>query len=285
MKLKFWKKEEKIDTKEQLGKKKYGYRITICDPLGASPREVETFGAIKTRDNDGVVWLQNEEKAFKEIFPLDNDFVVKYSKEDIDKRISEISKTKVKPNENKLNKESKLLELKKLKKALENPKGSFLKIDKDGIPHIMYVRYRTSFIPLKWDLDFTTIHTPVEPLIKNVLTVQLEKMRKYNQTKENIITGGLIFFMLILVIWTGILGYFTLKMYSAADESKVNDLNSRIDAAGLKCAELYGVGAEQYIDGSRNYYESSVYNLNVSKTLFDKLNPLADKGPQVTGLE
>lgn len=278
MKWKFWEKETKVETKEQLSKKKYGYRITVTDPLGQSPREVATFGADKVRDNDGVVWLSNEQNNFKEIFPLDNEFTTKYTKESIDKRIKELENTKIKVKENALNREGKLLELKKLKQGLENPRGSFLKIDKDGVPHITYVRYRTSFIPLKWDLDFTTIHTPVEPLIKNVLTVQLEKMRKYNQTKENIITGGLIFFLLILVVWTGILAYFTLKQYDNIDESRVQDLRNRIDEAPLVCAELYG-------QAGQNFYDSSVYNLNVSKSLFDRLNPNIVTTPQVTGIE
>lgn len=277
--MKFWKKKEKsVETKEKLSKQGFSYRITICDPWGDSPREVDKFGAKKTRDSDGVVWLTNDDKGFKEIFPLDSDFNTRYSKDQLDKEIQKILNTKIKPNENKLNRESKLLELKKLKKTLDNPKGSFIKIDADGVPHLTYVRYKTSFIPMKWNLDMAYIHSPSEPLIKNVLTVHVDKMKKYNQTKENWITGGMVVFMFILVAWSGVLGYFTLKMYDKADESQIADLQERIDLCGLKAAEFYTSAGE-------NFLETSVLQLNVTKTIFEKINPKIETPPQVTGLE
>jgi hypothetical protein len=276
--MKFFNRDKKVETKEKTTKKRMAYKITVCDPLGESPREINTFGAEKVRDNDGVVWLSNEDKAFKEIFPLDSDNVVRYSKESIDKEISKIEKSKIGKNENALNKESRLLELKKLKKGLENPKGSFLKIDKDGTPHLFYLRYRTAYVPIKWNLDFSTVHTPVEPLIKNVLTTQLDKMKKYNQTKENIISGGMIFFMLILIIWTAVLGYMSLKFYAEVDNSQVQALQNRIDNAPLICAELYGAAGE-------NFYQTSVYGLNVTKTMYERLYPDIDTTPQQNALE
>ena len=269
---------EKQNEKEKLTKQGFAYRITICDPLGESPRELDTFGAKKSRDDDGVVWLANDSKNFYEIFPLDNDFTVKYTTEEIKEEIKRLEAKKIKPDENKLNKESKLLELKKLLKALEHSRGSFLKIDKDGMPHITYVRYRTSLIPMKWNIDFSTIHTPVEPLIKNVLTTHVSKMRKYNQNKENFITGGVIVFLLILVAWSGVLAYFTLKYYDTVDNSRVQDLQNRIDEAPLICAELYG-------KAGANFYNTSVYSVKITKELYDKLNPTVPVEKSTTSLE
>lgn len=267
MKWKFWEKVKTTDERAKL-KRKYGYRVTVCDPMGKSPRELDTFGASKSRGEDGIVWLVNQSKNFSEVFPLDNEYIVTQSYDEIEKDIKYWENYKPRPNENKLNKEEKLQKLYKLKKALIHNDGSFLKIDKDGTPHIMYIRYRTSFIPLKWDLDFSTIHTPVEPLIKNVLTVQKEKAEKYKQNNQGIITWGMVIWGVFLLIWTGGAGYYSLHWFGVIDSSQVKELQERIDMSPLYCAELYG-------QAGQNFLTASIYAVNLTKTLKEELNPVA----------
>lgn len=273
-------KETKAEetTREKMTKKGFTYRVTIGDPLARSYREIDTFGAMKTRDDDGVVWLFNQEKNFKESFPLDDDYQIKYTIEQLEDEIKKIKAKKIKAGENSLNKESKLYELEKMKKLLQYKGGSFVKIDKDGIPHILYIRYRTSYIPWKWNIDFGLIHTPPESLVKNILGVQLEKMKKYHQKKENLLGGTLIIGYIILVAWTAILGYMTLQSFSKADDSKVADLQARIDQCGLAAADLYAKAGQ-------NFYSSSIYQLNFTKTVFDRLNPKLIAEPATTSVE
>ena len=264
-------KDKRVKNKDKITKKKYGYKVTLCDPLGESPREIDTFGANKTRNNDGVVMLTNESKKFSEIFPLDSDYTVEDTIEDIEAEIVELKKTKRGKNENKLNKAEKLYKLQKQKKALENPKGSFLKIDKDGMPHLIYIRYRAAFVPMKWNLDFGTIHTPVEPLIRNVLTKQEEKRAKYRQDGQTILTMALAIFFMINLIWSGVLAYTNVKTFDAYDNSNIAKLQNRIDSTPLYCAEQYGLAGHNFVLASENV-------LNLTGELRETYSPQVNLG-------
>lgn len=267
------KTEKEVESSEKM-KKKYGYRITICDPMGESARELKTFGAHKRRGDDGIVWLINEDEDFEELFPLDSKYESNGNLQEIEKEISNLKNLKPNPTENPYNKQEAILKLEKLKKMMLHPKGSFLKIDKDGMPHIIYIRYRTSFIPLKWDLDFGVLHTPYEALVKNVLIKEREKKDKYAQKNQGIFTTGMIIWGAILLIWTACIAYYSIHWYDKIDQSRVNELNQRIDQAGLVCNERAGFAMD-------NFVRASEYSVNITSGIYERINPAVNNNVDV----
>lgn len=267
--------EEK--NKDKITKKKFGYRITVGDPLGESYREINTFGGNKVRDDKGVVMLSNEKEGFQETFPLDKDNDVTDDLIDVVTELRGLEKSKSKDKENKLNREQRIYTLKKKLKALILKSGSYLKIDKDGMPHILYVRYRSGFVPLKWNLDFSNIHTPPEYLQKNVLSSDAEKRVKYKQHAKDLLTWGLVLFFVINLVWTGILAYSNVKSFSAYDDSNIARLQNKIDSTPLICAEMYGKAGENFLIASENA-------VNITDTLRKDIAPKINNNVPVTNV-
>jgi len=272
----FFKKYRETRNKNKL-KKKFGYRVTISDPMSNTTRDIKTFYANKVRDDDGVVWLSND-KEFREIFPLDSKEDIPYTREQIEKKIQKLKSKPINKNENELNRQSEMLKLVKMLKAMNNIGGSFIKVDKDGMPHIEYVRYRSSFVPLKRNVEFSTIHVPEETLIKSVLRSTLEKKEKYKQGMQTIITLGLIAFFVLNLIHTGSNAYWSYKLNNWADDSNLARMQSRIDEAPLICAEMYSKAGE-------NFYESSILALNITQTINGKVSPTVRRDTQSSVLE
>lgn len=272
-----FKKDKEVKDKEKM-KKKFSYRVTVSDPLANTTRDIKTFGCNKTRDNDGVMWLTNEKEEFREIFPLDIQESIPYTLAEINVKIDKLKKEKPKQNENELNKEAELFKLYKMQRSLEMPEGSFIKIDKDGMPHLEYVRYKSSFVPLKRNLDFKTVHVPEEPLVKNIIRAMAEKKEKYKQNTQSIITIGMIIFFVLNMVHTGINIFWGYQMYDQVDESNVQRLQDRIDMTPVICAEMYGKAGE-------NFYQSSIFALNTTQIMYEKVNPTVNRDIATTVAE
>jgi len=270
----FDKIRNKINTKEAKNseqfRKKYSYRVTVGDPLGESFREIKTFGANKQRsEQDNIVWLMNEQQDFQEYFPLDNESYTSRKIEEIDKELQSWHNKKLKPGENKLNKEQAIHSLEKQRKALDTQGGSYMKIDKDGVPHIYYMRYRTSFIPMKWNLDCSLVHVPVEPLTKSVVQKERQKSEKYAQNKQTWMTWGMVAWFVILIIWTGVAAWGSWYGFAQYDQSNIAKLNNQVDQAALTCAEMYGQAGENFIQASQNV-------VNLTESVNSRYNPKPD---------
>lgn len=251
--------------------KKYNYRVSVSDPMGNSSRQVsQPFMARKDRDEDGVQWLINEEVKFKEIFPLDNDKTFPYKKEEVIQKIRTLEKQPDEVGVNPLNKQKEIYKWKKILTTLEYPNGSFLKIDWDGVPHIEYVRYRSSFVPLKRNIDFATVHVPSESLVKNVLTSVVEKSQKYKQNKDKFLAFIQAVGWIILLVGFGLNIWWANHLNDTANESSVAKLQQRIDEAPLICAELYGQAGDNFLTASKNA-------VDITQQLHDQLNPTVTK--------
>lgn len=248
------KKKNKFKTEETKNKdsvqEKYAYRVTIADPFGSSIREIATFGAHKVRNDTGILVIKNEEKKFEEYFPLDEKNEVQFSLEEVKKKLKSLRNYKPKGNENPLNVQSEIFKWEKLEKLLEYPAGSFLKIDKDGTPHYIFVRYRSVFVPFKWNLDMTHVHAPSEPLTKDIIDSREEKRKKYIEKLTNMqqLLGVATIVIGLVLICIG--GFWNYKLYNMADENNVAQLQKRIDMSPIICAELYGKAGENFMKAS-----------------------------------
>ena len=267
MKL-FNKKNEKKDDK--LKKKGYNYRVTVSDPQGDTLRDQKTFLAKKTRNTDNnVVELENEQEVFREYFPLDYEqehtLDEKYCDEQI--RKLEEKQKKLSKDENPLNIKAEIFKWKKMKHSVKNQGGSYVKYDADGTPHFLYMRYRSVFVPMKWNPKAGHIHVPDEPHIKDVIKAKEEKSIKYKQNKLNIMQTILMVGFILMVIGFGIQGYFWMKLSSQANESATAKLQERIDETPLICAEYLGQTANNWKDASEQAEKNQNLITNVIKDM------------------
>ena len=263
----FNKKKEKKDDK--LRKKGYNYRVTVSDPQGDTIRDQKTFLAKKVRNTENnVVELENEQEVFKEYFPLDYEQEHKLDEKYCDSQISQLKEKQKKQSkdENPLNIKAEIFKWEKIKYSITNKGGSFVKYDADGTPHFLYLRYRSTFIPMKWNPKAGHIHVPDEPNIKDVIKAKEEKSLKYRQNKLNVMQTILMVGFVLLIIGFGLQLFFWSKLSTQADDSTVAKLQERIDNAPLICAEYLGQTSKNWKEAS----EQAEKNQNmVTKILED----------------
>lgn len=274
MKLNFLKKnKKKLLNKKEEDKlsKEYSFRVTVADPLGETIREINTFQAKKTRNKENnIVELENEKEIFKEFYPLDYEQDFNLDEAYCDKKIKELEKESKKQNKsvNELNIKSRIYKWKKIKHAVSTKGGSFVKYDKDGTPHFLFLRYRSVFIPLKWNIKLGHIHVPNEPNVKDVIKAKEEKSIKYRQNKLNFMQTILMVGFIILIIGFGIEIFFYSKLADQTNESAVAKLQERIDNTPLICAEYLGNTAKNWETASNK----AVNNQNKVSEILEKIN-------------
>lgn len=252
--------------KDNLKDDVFKYRVTISDPLGSTSRAIRQFYCSKKRDDQGIVWLINEKEEFKEPFPLDYHEESEYTPEQIEEKIKKLELKKTDKTQNPLSTEKEIFLLKRLLNVAKLPKSSYLKFDIDGLPHIEYIRFRNDLIPLKYNIEFSTVHVPHEDLSQDILTKFKEKREKYEQARQGMFTFGMMVFFIVNLIFLGILIYWSYGVYDQTNESAVAQLQNRIDNTAIYCAEMYG-------QAGQNFKEASQYSVNITKLMFDTFNP------------
>lgn len=266
--------------KKEALSKKLDYVVIVCDPLGDNSwREVLDFYASKIRDENGLMWLANDEMEFREPFPADTDDKVHDSKEKIKKQIQELKDKKISPNENKKNVEEKIFKLEQYLRAIEvSGKGSYITYRKDGVPIIRYMRKDYALIPLKANIKLNTIHTPATNHVKNAVQVALDKKEKRQQSIFNQYAGMATLLFLMLIVLTGVNAYWSYKNYTWADDSNYAKMQQRIEATPLYCAEMYGQAGKNFLQASENA-------LNLTQTANLIANPPPVKNEKIINVK
>lgn len=264
MKFRNKKKEDKKLSKE------YSFKVTVADPIGETIREINTFRAKKVRNKDNnIVELENEKEVFREFYPLDYEQDFDFDIDYCEKQINKLKTTQksLKKSTNELNVKAQLYKWNKIKTALSTKGGSFVKYDQDGTPHFLFLRYKSVFIPMKWNIRTGHIHVPNEPNIKDVIKAKEEKQIKYKQNKLNYMQTVLMIGFIILIIGFGIQVFFFSKLANQVNESSVAKLQERIDNTPLICAEYVGQTASNWKEAS----DKAVSNENKISDILDKL--------------
>jgi len=244
---------------------KYAYRVTVADKFSKTFREVSTFGVEKRRNNENILTLVNDDKKFDEFFPYDNDDE-EYNLEFVEEKITQ-TKNKLKNNTkiNHYNLKSELVKWEKIRHNLINKGGEFMKIDKDGVPHILFIRHGSVNVPWKWNSDAMHIQPPSDPFIKDVIASREDKRKKYLEKnlrfREVIVTIGL-FIMLAMVVCNGFWSYFNAKF----DDTDIKAMQERIDNAPLLCAEYLGTASNNFVKASENSLIASQNAVNITNT-------------------
>ena len=272
------KKEEivdstKIDEKSKIKKEaNYDYRVYLKDIHGSNTKRVIHFGVKRFVDEDtSSVYLLNDQYKFREPLPEDsNDWKI-YKLAEVNQKIKEIEKALAKelqkddPKVNRKNLEYDLSIYNNIKRSLElQGRGSYLNTDEDGVQYFVFRRKGNFKLPEFDNVDLDTIYTPSEAKIKEASELLDMKKEKYSKFLRNMQTIMVVWFFLMLVL-TGALAWYSLKLNKQYDESIVSQINARVDETALYCAKMYG-------DAGENFYESSIYVKNITETLVTDLH-------------
>ena len=136
--------------------------------------------------------------------------------------------------------------------------------DEDGVPYFVFRRKGNFKFPEFDNIDLDTIYTPSETKIKRASELLDMKKDKYSKFAKNLMTINMTLFF-ALIIFGGLLVWWSLKLNSVSNESAVVKLQERIDDTGIFCAEQYGLAGQ-------NFYESSIYVKNITETIVTDLH-------------
>ncbi len=271
--------DEKKKIKEE--KKNYPYRVYLKDITGSSTKKLLPFGVERWIDeNDGTVWLRNSTNNFKEREPVDSDEFKMYEIKELDKNIKILEKKLAKEmkedtSENIKNIQYELMLYKNFKRSLElQGKGSYMNIDSDGVPYFVFRRKGAFKFPEFDNVELDTIYTPSQTKIKKASELLDIKKEKYSKFQKQLTTASMVFFI-INILFGGGLVYWSFALNGMADDSAVQQLQNRVDEAGLYCAELYG-------QAGVNFVKASEYAVNITESLSEELHapPIVLEGIQ-----
>lgn len=261
----FKKKEEKkveepIDIQDSnFGKENTGtkttkssakYKVIIKESLGKTTRTVRTIEAERFIDeDDNVVYLRSVKDKFFEVFPEDHKDIIQLTDEELSKKIVEIKDLLRKPKLmrekeiNPHNLKSDLLKFQAQKRSLEyGDDASYVSWDEQGRPEFYYLRKGSTFFPMKWDVDTSTIYTASDNKKKKSVLLLRNKENKYATKKFVEITT--IVFLIILVVVGIVEIWGAAKMFSSYDDSEIAALKRACVNDMLETSKAIQVSAE-----------------------------------------
>jgi hypothetical protein len=280
----FNKNKKKDTTENENSGIKKEYKVILKEKLTkGTTRTIRTFEAGRWKDPvDGVVYLKSIENQkqkinFLEIFPADVKDFVKYSKEELQKKIKDSQEkyraelVKDDPNINQKNFEFEIMKYEAQLRALEyNSDSSYFSFSEDAQPEIIYLRESDFFTPFKWDTETKTIYQPSEAKKKSVVSTLRNKENKYKRNDQ--VTAVAMILLIIGAVMTLGNTFLGLKLWSQYDESKIAEL----EAQGLNtlnyCSDVVAKTNQEVLKTGETLN-------NIVKTLEDKTPQ-----PQITGI-
>ncbi len=215
------------DTSKKTTKSSAKYKVIIKESLGKTTRTVRTIEAERFIDeDDNVVYLRNVKEKFFEVFPEDQKDIIQLTDEELHKKIEEIKALLRKPKVikdkelNPHNLKGDLLKYQAQKRSLKyGDDASYVSWDEHGKPEFYYLRKGSTFFPMKWDVDTSTIYTASDNKKKKSVLLLRNKENKYATKKFVEITT--IVFLIILVVVGIVEIWGAAKMFSSYDESEI----------------------------------------------------------------
>jgi hypothetical protein len=220
-------KESSMTKKDEIAKATY--KVVIKEKLGSTLRTVREFPAVRFIDEeDHVVYLQSEPNKFYEIFPEAMVDYNNFTEKEVDTRLDKTKKELIKqrdlpePTINPKNLEFEILKLQGKKRSFKFSKNSsYITYDENGKPTFYYLRQGSTFIPMKWDSDTSTIYTPSDNKKKSAAIALRNKRNKYI-TQDKALQYSF-FLIAVAIIAFAISGYMLLKTYDKVSESEIVD--------------------------------------------------------------
>lgn len=239
-------------------------RIIIISGVEDTPVQEDVFIAKIIIDKfDGVKYMINEEKNFKELYP-ERDNIYNFQipgkslsekktwlKKEINNLKNQLKNYSKNPskeyNEKDLELKIKIYEnrLLELERGLDNREGSPLYIGDKGLRTFFFYRTSGELIPLRWDLCGFSIYKDIAYKKKQSTVAYQNLMTKYNTKLKKFVETSVLWLLFLNVVFTiglligaGILytkyNDFS-KMY---DESKIAELKTQAEKSVLWCGQV-----------------------------------------------
>jgi len=239
-------------------------RVIIVSGVEDTPVQEDSFIAKIIVDRfDGVKYMVNEDKNFKELYPDRDDSynfnipgkTINDKKQWLIKEI-DILKKKLKDynknpskeyNERDLELKIKIYEnrLLELKRGLIDREGSPVYIGDKGLRTFFFYRTSGELMPLRWDLKGSSIYKDIAYKKKQSTVAYQNLLSKYSAKIRRTVEASLVWLLIVCVLWTVALligsGYlFTKykefgKMY---DETKIAELKTQAENSLLFCSNV-----------------------------------------------
>lgn len=196
------------DKKKKLEEKKKEFKVVLWEDVGYL-REIKVIQAERDVDEDKTPFMVNKDENFAELYPQDENDVLKYDKTKLEKELKEkekiLSEIKNKDiqdyREEEPNIQDLLFDITKLNAKLRGLKftdKSSYAVMSGGQVTYNFLRKGNTFYPFKWDADTRYIHTASEPVVKKAGILLRNKSNKYDL--KNLINTSTIIVLVIGVL-------------------------------------------------------------------------------------
>lgn len=236
------------------------YKVHIYEKLsGNMPRFIKTIDADRWVDQqDFIPYLKNETENFMEVFPQKESYPVNYSKNELENQLKEKEKEwkkekdKEHPTVNFKDVEYDIMKLKARIRSLKtSPDAVTSSLGRNNIPEFIMLREGSTFHPMSWDLDTSTIQTTNDNKKKSANLALRNKENKYNTEDNKVKTASWVLLAMgvILILGNLFVGWKNLQTYS---DQEINQLKSEQIAQINKITENLRRGAGAMTDSAIN---------------------------------
>jgi len=228
------KSKKKKEEEEQKAKRinKAQYKVHIYEKYTNNmPRHIKSFVCDRYVDeDDNVPYLKNDTENFYEIFPNDENVVIKESKQELEKQLQKKEEQYKKESDKEIpnvNFADLRDDIKKIRKKLRtfdySKDAGYPSLGDNNMPEFIFIREGSSFFPTKWDLETQTIIVPSDSKKKQSLFSLRNKEQKYPTGADKIKATTWVFFVasIIFVMFNLWIGWKNVDTYS---ENRINQI-------------------------------------------------------------
>jgi hypothetical protein len=218
--------------KKKQEEEKKEFKVVLWEDVGYL-REIKTIQCDRFVDEDKTPFIENKDEKFAELYPKDEDELIKYDikvlKANLKKKEDTLTDIRGKDIEDYKEDEPNTLdlehEIKRLKAKIRgnkfSNKSSFAVLSKGQVTY-NFLRKGNTFYPFKWDAETTTIHTASEPVVKKAGILLRNKNNKYDL--KRLLETSVVIMAIIFIVGTLVNIWFGGWLWSKYDDSNLGEL-------------------------------------------------------------
>jgi len=227
--------------------KKKEFKVILWEDVGYL-REIKSIQCERFVDEDKTPFIENKDEKFSELYPKDEDELIKYDLKDLNLRLNKLIKdlTAIRnknieeyredePNTLDLEHEIKRLKA-KIRGNKFSSKSSFAVLSKGQVTY-NFLRKGNTFYPFKWDADTTTIHTASEPVVKKAGILLRNKSNKYDL--KRLLETSVVIMAVIFIIGTLVNIWFGAWLWSKYDDSNLAEIARNEAENNIKINDIF----------------------------------------------
>lgn len=230
-------------------KKGFSYRVGVWVPSVDTLQFQTSINCNLKRDKiDGLLYLQNQDESFKELFPGENrKNFAKDEIENLEKELKALKEKRKKINEDSVenykNIERKILEIEFIIERNKEETGTFVLLGENGQKTIHYVRKTTGMHPLKFNPNSNNVFLPKESDSRDAFLSWKSKHEALKNKQNDLVKK--VFLIMGIIFGTLLIMAFLWFMFKLAEHQSELD-QAKIDAKYI-CQDIYDRGLAEII--------------------------------------